>query len=124
MTGHDPKSTAAIPQAIAAVVDRLQELEIVIGPQAAPVVAAVRATLIGAMAARDRGDASTALVDIGNAMDRLAALADELDPQDAELMRLLAVSFRNALLRGDTSRAKQDAAVMFARSGAVERREK
>jgi|JRYF01.1.fsa_nt_gb hypothetical protein len=122
MADHPSKLTEAVPQAIGAVVDRLQELEVVIGPQAAPVVAAVRATLVGAMAARDRGDTATALDDIGRAMDRLAALASELDPQEAEMMRLLAASFRRALLRGDTGRAKQDAAAMFARSGAVERK--
>ena len=116
------KHEEQIPVAIDAVVTRLADLEIVIGAQAAPVVAAVRSTLIRAMAARDRGDLPAALRDIGGAMDRLTALADQLDPAEGMLMRAIAHSFRVALLRGDDSQAKQDAALMFQKSGAVERK--
>ena len=116
------KHEEQIPLAIDAVVTRLADLEIVIGAQAAPVIAAVRSTLIRAMAARDRGDLPAALRDIGGAMDRLTALADQLDPAEGMLMRTIAQSFRTALLRGDDSQAKQDAALMFQKSGAVERK--
>jgi hypothetical protein len=55
-------------------IERLGELEIVIGPQARPVVAEVRNRLRQAAAARERGDVAGALATIGEAMDRLAAL--------------------------------------------------
>jgi hypothetical protein len=40
------------------------------------------------------------------------------------LMRALAQTFRAALLRGDDAAAKESSAVMFAKSGAVEREKK
>jgi hypothetical protein len=113
-----------VPLAIESVASRMRELELVLGPQAAPVVAAVRAALIDAMAARDRGDLPQALRQIAAAMDRLTGLADGLDPEEAAVMRLLAQGFRNALMRGDQTQAKQEAAAMFARSGAVEAQKK
>jgi hypothetical protein len=112
----------SVPIAIEAVVQRLQELEVVIGPQAAPVVAAVRSQLINAMAARDRGDRAAATQSIADAMNRLAGLADSLDADEAAMMRLLAQSFSAALRRGDTTQAKQQAAQMFEKSGAAERK--
>ena len=57
-------------------------------------------------------------------MDRLAALADRLDPAEAMLMRALAQTFRAALLRGDEAAVKQSTAAMFEKSGAVERKNK
>ncbi len=116
------KHEEEIPVAIESIVARLGELEVVIGAQAGPTVAAVRALLINAMAARDRGDQPGALMQIGAAMDRLAALADQLDPTEATLMRALAQNFRRALLRGDDASARQSAAVMFERSGATTRK--
>lgn len=111
-----------IPLALESVVARLGELEIVLGAHAAPVVVAVRAQLTAAMAARDRGDVLGAVAQIGQAMDKLAALADQLDPSEATLMRALAQNFRAALLRGDDAQAKESAAVMFERSGATARK--
>jgi hypothetical protein len=86
------------------------------------VVAAVRSLLIAAMAARDRGDMPAALAQIGAAMDKLSALADGLDPAEGTLMRALAHNFRTALLRGDDAQAKQSAAFMFEKSGAIPRK--
>ncbi|HEX7408995.1 MAG TPA: hypothetical protein VF515_15300 [Candidatus Binatia bacterium] len=114
---HEPQ----IPLALEAVVTRLGELEVVLGTQVAPTLAAVRATLVAAMSARDRGDVPAAIGHIGQAMDRLTALADQLDPAEATLMRALAGTFRAALLQGDESRVKETAATMFQKSGAVER---
>ena len=116
------KHEEAIPVALESVVTRLGDLEVVLGAQAGPVVAAVRSMLIAAMAARDRGDMPAAVAQIGHAMDRLAALADGLDPAEASLMRALAENFRAALLRGDDARAKQSAALMFEKSGATPRK--
>lgn len=113
-----------VPTAIDSLVSRLGELQVVIGAQAAPVIEAVRAGLLQAMAARDRGDVGAATRQIGDAMDRLANLAEQLDPAEAMMMRALAQRFKAALLRGDTSQAKADAAVMFSKSGAQARDKK
>ncbi|MBI3783344.1 MAG: hypothetical protein HY270_08075 [Deltaproteobacteria bacterium] len=109
----------AVPVALESVIGRLRELEVVLGPQAAPAVAAIRSALVEALAARDRGDIVDSIRRIGAAMDRLTALADGLDHDEATMMRAVAQGFRNALLRGDEAQAKQEAAAMFARSGAV-----
>jgi len=116
------KHEEAIPVALESVVSRLGDLEVVLGAQAGPAVAAVRSMLIAAMAARDRGDMPAAVGQIGQAMDRLAALADGLDPAEATMMRALAENFRSALLRGDDAQAKQSAALMFEKSGATPRK--
>jgi hypothetical protein len=108
----------AVPLAIDTVVTRLGELEAVFGPQSAGTLAAVRQGLIEAMAARDRGDGASVVARIGEAMDRLVALADGLEPAEAVLMRAVAEQFRTALLRRDTAEARQTADVMFERSGA------
>jgi hypothetical protein len=111
---HDPE----IPLGIEAVVTRLAELETVLGPQIAPVLDAVRAALVSAMAARDRGDLPRAVEQVSQAMHRLASFADGLDPTEATLMRALVQTFRTALLRGDRSEAQQSATQMFEKSGA------
>jgi hypothetical protein len=112
------ESHAAVPLAIETVVSRLGELEIVFGPQAKNVIGAVRAKLLAATAARDAGDQEGAVRQIGEAMDRLAALADGLDTAEALLMRAVAAQFRAALLRRNTAEARQTADVMFEQSGA------
>jgi hypothetical protein len=116
------KDEPDIPFPLETLVARLGELEIVLGTQVTAVLGAVRTTLIAAMAARDRGDIPGAVERIGHAMDRLTALADQLDPAEAMLMRALAQGFRTALLRGDEASAKQAAEVMFQKSGAIERK--
>jgi len=103
-------------------IDGLAELTVVLGNQAAPVLAGIRDSMIAALAARDRGDVPGAVERIADAMQRLSALADQLDPAEAALMRTLAAGVRSALQRGDTADARQRADAMFARSGAVERK--
>lgn len=116
------KHVEPVPTALEQVVHAIGGLESALGPQVASVLAGIRLTLIAAMAARDRGDVPGAIHEIGKAMDRLAALADQLDPTEATLMRALAQNFRGALLRGDEAQAKQNVAVMFRKSGAAERK--
>jgi hypothetical protein len=118
------KHESEIPADLETVVTRLRELEVVLGKEVGPAIAEVHSTLIAAMAARDRGDVAGAIAQIGQGMDRLAALADRLDPAEATLMRALAQTFRQALLRGDEAAAKQSTAVMLEKSGAVERKKK
>ncbi len=103
---------------------RLGELEVVLGPHARPHVERIRAALIAAMAARDRGDEAGAVREIGAAMECLASLAETLDLGEAAAMRQLAATVGRALLRGDSAEARRAAEVIFARSGArwVERK--
>jgi hypothetical protein len=103
---------------------RLDELQVVLGRAVAATLAAIRLSLIEAVSARDRGDTPAAVAAIGKAMDSLSSLADGLDPDEGALMRMVAQSFRNALLRGDYPQAKQTADVMMQKSGAVERKTK
>jgi inactivated superfamily I helicase len=117
---HEPE----IPTDLEMVLARLRELEVVLGKEAEPGITEVRAALIAALAARDRGDVPDAMARIGHGMDCLAALADRLDANEAVLMRGLAQRFRTALLRGDETTVRQSAAVMFEKSGAVERKHK
>jgi len=118
------KDETDIPVALESVTTRLDELQSVLGLQVAPALGAIRTALLNAMAARDRGDRAASLQQIGIAMDQLAAMAEQLDPDEAALMRVVAHNFRTALLRGDAAHAKHNAAVMFEKSGAVERKKK
>lgn len=116
---HDDTDLAALE----GVLLRLGEMGAVLGSAAGPVVDAVRHALIEAMAARDRGDMPAAVATIGQAMDRLSGLADNMvDPGEGAMMRAVAQAFRAALLRGDYSDAKAVAARMMRESGAVERK--
>ena len=98
-------------------IDRLGELEVVIGEQARPVVAEVRGRLRDAASARERGDVPAALAIIGQAMERLAGLASGLDAAEGALMRAIAGSFAQALNAGDRGTAKQAVDMMRTKAG-------
>lgn len=98
-------------------IERLGELEVVIGAQARPVVAEVRARLKEAASARERGDVPAALAIIGQAMERLAGLASGLDAAEGALMRAIAGSFAQALTAGDRGIARQAVDVMRTKAG-------
>jgi hypothetical protein len=98
-------------------IERLGELEVVIGPQARPVVAEVRTRLTEAAAARERGDVPGALAIIGQAMARLAGLASQLDATEGAFMRAIAQSFAQALSAGDSGTAKEAVGVMRTKAG-------
>lgn len=116
------KHDEPVPTALETVVAQLAELETVLGKHVAPAVAAIRDTLLAALAARDRGDAPAAIDHIGRAMDRLTALADQMDPAEGALMRAFAHTFRAALLRGDETQVQQSTAAMLQKSGGKERK--
>ncbi len=105
------------PDSFLQLIERLGELEVVIGPQARPVVAEVRSRLKEAAAAREGGDVPGALAIIGQAMQRLAALAGSLDAAEGALMRAIAGSFAQALGVGDKGAAKQAVNVMRGKAG-------
>jgi len=98
-------------------IDRLGELEVVIGERARPVVAEVRNRLKEAASARERGDVPGALAIIGQAMARLAGLASHLDAAEGAMMHAIAGSFAQALSAGDRGAAKQAVDVMRNKAG-------
>ena len=97
--------------------DALGELEVVIGSQARPVVAEVRSSLIEAAASREKGDVGGALSIIHRAMEQLASLAGQLDPNEGMMMRVIAERFTRALATGDRGTAKQAVDLMRHRAG-------
>jgi hypothetical protein len=114
------EDAVTIPVALEEVIEGLSALPAVLGDSAAPVVTAVQARLTEAMAARDRGDPVEMMRAIGDAMEKLAGLADRLDPHEAAMMRAVSSQFRSALMRGNVPEAKQGLDVMFERSGSRE----
>ena len=110
-------SSAASLEPLLKFAEALGELEVVIGDQAKPVVAQVRARLIEAAASRDRGDIVGALDIIRHAMEQLASLAGQLDPTEGMMMRAIAERFTQALTAGDRGTAKQAVDVMRRRAG-------
>jgi hypothetical protein len=97
--------------------DGLGELEITIGERARPIVADVRQRLRAAVASRERGDLPASLEQLRGAMERLAAIASELDPEEGATMRMVAQQFTEALKLGDKGAAKEAVNLMRHKSG-------
>ncbi len=95
----------------------LGELEIVIGERARPAIAEVRAGLRDAISCRERGEMPAAIAAIRAAMQRLAALAGDLDPEEGAMMRFIAERFTAALGTGDKGDAKTVVDVMRHKAG-------
>jgi hypothetical protein len=106
------------PPILEALLMRLDELAIVVGPGAAPRLGAVRAGLTRALALKVRGDVPAATQAIACAMQALASLADGLDPEEATMMRAVAQHFGAALARGATDEMTRASELMRDRSGA------
>jgi hypothetical protein len=107
------------PEALETFFSRIGELKVVLGPAAAPGVDEVERCLREGLAARQRGDVGAAATKLGQAMERLAALASAADPVEGRMMRAVAERFRTALGRGALGEAKETAEVMRERSGSV-----
>ena len=97
--------------------NNLGELEVAIGAKARPVVAELRQRLRAAIASRERGDLPDSLEQLRGAMERLAAIAGELDPDEGALMRMVAQRFTEALKLGDKGTAREAVNLMRHRSG-------
>jgi hypothetical protein len=97
--------------------DSLGELEITIGADARPIVADVRRRLRAVVASRERGDLPGSLEQIRGAMERLAAVASGLDPEEGAMMRMVAQRFTEALRLGDKGTAKEAVKLMRHKSG-------
>ncbi len=110
------------PESLEALIAGLADLGTALGPSAAPGLAAVRARLEAALAARQAGERDRAVREITAAMRLIAELAATLDPQEAAMMRALAAQFEQSLLRGDAAHAAESVDTMRKRSGAVKKR--
>lgn len=120
MTGdHQPQ----VPIVFEQLLSGLAELDLLLGDSCKPALAAVRARLLEASAARDRGDPVAMLDGVSAAMRELAALGEHFGPGEGRMMNALAERFRTSLLRGDLAEAKKDMDVMFENSGARYRRD-
>jgi len=106
---------------LALIAARLDELETLFGTKARPAIARLRASLLEALAARDRGDAPGALRSLRGGMDELARVVDDVDPQEAASMKILAAALEGALGRGEGDAARRIATDMLRRSGAEKR---
>jgi len=112
------ENSNVVPSAIEQVISGLTDLAAALGSAAEAMVPAMRNDLLRAMAARDRGDSKQAVEHIAAAMGRLAKAVENLDAQEAALMRAVLERFRSALLRSDQAGVKELADIMFERSGA------
>ena len=97
--------------------ENLGELEVTIGERARPAVVELRQRLRAAAASRERGDLPGSLEQLKSAMERLAAIAGELDPEEGALMRMVAQRFTEALKLGDKGTAKEVVNLMRHKSG-------
>jgi hypothetical protein len=97
--------------------ENLGELEVTIGDRARPAVVELRQRLRAAAASRERGDLPGSLEQLKSAMERLAAIAGELDPEEGALMRMVAQRFTEALKLGDKGTAKEVVNLMRHKSG-------
>jgi hypothetical protein len=109
---HEP------PPVLEALITRLGEIAVVVGPAAAPRLDAVRAGLTRAVGLKARGDVPGAMQAIGVAMRELAAIAAALDPAEAGVMRAVAEQFGAAMMRGEPGEMRRTSEVMRERSGA------
>lgn len=116
-------ATISQPDSFLQLIDRLGELEVVIGPQARPAVAELRDKLREAAAARQRGDVPGALVIIAQSMERLAALAGAMDGEEGAMMRAISASFAQALGVGDQGAVKQALQTMRTKAGDTKKEE-
>jgi hypothetical protein len=109
----------SFPEALEIFFTRMNELKLLLDPREAGNVGQVETLLRDALAARGRGDVPVAVARIGQAMDRLAALASTGDPGEGAMMRAMAEHFRQALVRGAMGDAKEAAETMRERSGST-----
>jgi hypothetical protein len=107
------------PEALEAFFSRVGELRHALGPKGAERIGAIEVLIAEGLAARDRGDATTALARIVEAMQRLAEAAADSGTPEAAMIRAMAERFRQAVGHADLSQAKDAAEVMRVQSGST-----
>ncbi|MFQ5351661.1 MAG: hypothetical protein ACE5D3_01155 [Candidatus Binatia bacterium] len=104
-------------------INGVDELETVLGEGAGPAVERVKGELLGAMAARDRGDREASLGSIARAMDELARLGDGLGGSEGDLMRRLSTALLSGLDAGDREIVELNLGRIEARAGLRKKRD-
>src|ERR1700678_4125906 len=97
--------------------ESLRQLELIVGPNSRPAIAAVREGLARAVAKRQEGDPNGALQLIHHAMERIALLGTEMDSEEGAMMRFIAERFTEALKAGDKATAKEVVGMMRYKAG-------
>src|SRR5262249_29783668 len=85
------------PEALDAFFSRIGELRHALGPKGAERIGAIEAVIAEGLAARDRGDRTTALARIVEAMRQLADAAADSGTPEAMMLRAMADRFRQAV---------------------------
>jgi hypothetical protein len=102
------------PEALEAFFSRVGELRSILGDEG---VGRVERLVAEGLAARDRGDAATAIARIVAAMEEIGRLAAASGAPEAPMLAGMAARFRQAVARRDVGLAKEAADVMREESG-------
>ena len=97
--------------------ESLRQMELMVGANSRPAIAAVREALARAAAKRQTGDPNGALQLIHQAMERIALLGAEMDSEEGAMMRFIAERFTQALSTGDKATAKEVVGMMRHKAG-------
>ncbi|MEE8312213.1 MAG: hypothetical protein V3R77_08145 [Candidatus Binatia bacterium] len=95
----------------------IDELRTVLGVDVGPAVDRVKAELLTAMAARDRGDRDAALLAMARGMGELASLGDRLGAAEGEMMRAVTSAFIGGMARDDREAVERNLKAIESRAG-------
>jgi hypothetical protein len=109
------------PENLQVLLQGLDGLRPVLGPEAAPGLERVREFLQQALNAQADGRNPDALGAITLAMRELVQLANRMDPSEAAIMQAVAARFEQAMHQGDLGDAAESLDQMRERSGATKR---
>jgi hypothetical protein len=102
----------------------IDELKTVLGADAAPIIDKVKAELVAAMAARDRGDRDGAVLAIARGMAGLAALGDRFGGAEGAMMRAVTGALIEGLARDDREKVEHNLAIIQANAGTPKKPER
>jgi hypothetical protein len=95
----------------------IDELRTVLGTEVGPAVDRVKAELVAAMAARDRGQHDAALLAIARGMGELASLGDRLGAAEGEMMRAVTSAFIGGMACDDREAVERNLKAIESRAG-------
>lgn len=107
------------PENLQMLLQGLDGLAPVLGPEAGAELGRVRNSIETALAAQADGRDADAIGAITAAMRELVGLAARMDPAEAAMMRAVAGGFEAALSRGDAAGAAESVDTMRVHSGAT-----
>ena len=109
------------PENLQMLLQGLDGLRPVLGPEAAPGLGRIRAQIEAALAAQADARMPDALAAITLAMRELIQLANHMDPAEAAMMQAVAMQFERAIHQGNIGEAADSVDQMRERSGATRR---